>query len=134
MNRVHQFWYNQDGWPAVAPLRYAGDPAAHPIEPAGAYRLLLHGRDINTFQHRSEPAQLNADGTVTGAYAGRWRLGAAGSLTVELEGTAYQGRFTAVYDAEQAAWVTALTALSPAGEALWGLRTAGINPSKENTP
>ena len=117
--RVHEFWMNGEGWPVVAPLRYSGEAPALPTELAGEYRILLHGQDVNIFQHRSVPVTLNPDGTLSGEGSGAWsREG-----VVTLEGTSYEGRFAMGYDREQEAWVPTLTLLSPQGEALWGIGT-----------
>jgi arabinan endo-1,5-alpha-L-arabinosidase len=103
----------------VAPLRYSGQVPELPEELAGEYRLLLHGHDVNTFQHRSEPVTLNEDGTISGEMSGTWNPGGI----VTLEGVSYEGRFAMGYDLEQKAWVPTLTLLSPQGEALWGIGT-----------
>ncbi|GHU82244.1 hypothetical protein FACS1894196_0260 [Clostridia bacterium] len=116
--RTHQFWFNEAQWPVVSPLRYAGDPPESGETPVGRYRLVLHGRDINKSQHLSKVAELNEDGSISGAYTGTWR--ANGGIT--LDGVEYQGVFRRGYDMERAEWVTVLTMLSPDGEALWGIR------------
>jgi arabinan endo-1,5-alpha-L-arabinosidase len=115
-DRVHEFWYNQDGWPVIAPLRYAGE-APEGGSPVGAWRFVLHQKDINTLQHRSKAVALDDDGRVSGELSGRW---SADSVT--LGDVTYHGVFVCGYDLERNMWVDTLTMLSASGEALWGIR------------
>jgi arabinan endo-1,5-alpha-L-arabinosidase len=117
-DRVHEFWFNDEGWPVVSPLRYAGDAPGMDGPVSGGWRLLCHEKDVNALQHRSKAVTLNEDGTIAGELAGTWD--ASGSIT--LDGTTYQGRFSVGYDVERKAWVRTLTMLSSSGEALWGLQ------------
>jgi arabinan endo-1,5-alpha-L-arabinosidase len=116
-DRVHEFWFNEDGWPVVSPLRYAGGAPELTGGAPGAWRLLLHEKDVNTFQHRSKAVTLNADGTIAGEMTGAWDDG-----SVTLDGVTYRGGFAAGYDAERKEWVRTLTMLSASGEALWGIQ------------
>lgn len=123
--RVHQLWMNEAGWPVVAPFRYAGE-SLEPVaaaEQAGEYRIILHGRDINRLQHRSQQVALLPDGSITGDIEGTYAPSGENQVTVTLEGVAYEGLFARLYDAQQKGWTTAFTALSPDGEALWGTQT-----------
>lgn len=117
-DRVHEFWFNEDGWPVVAPLRYAGEVPEPEGELEGAWRLLLHEKDINAFQHRSKAVTFAADGSIAGEITGAWD--ADGVIT--LDGIRYQGLFSVGYDAERKEWVRTLTMLSASGEALWGVQ------------
>lgn len=117
--RVHQFWWSDEGWPLVSPLRYAGPfEAPDGSQLAGDWRLLRHEQDINTLQHRSKAVAFAEDGTFGGELSGSWD---AGSVT--LDGVTYRGKFERAYDAEQKAWVHVLTMMSSDGEALWGIQT-----------
>ena len=124
--RVHQFWFNAEGWPVVAPFRYGGETraASTPREQAGEYRLLRHERDVNRSWHRSVEARLGEDGSIQGDAAGAWRSAGDGRGVLEIEGTEYEGVFVRCYDAQQGAWTLTFTGLSPDGRALWGTRTA----------
>ena len=46
--RVHQMFMNQDGWPVVAPYRYAGETAdkIKREEVVGHYKYVNHGKAI----------------------------------------------------------------------------------------
>lgn len=120
--RVHQFYFNDQGWPVVSPARYGGENAA-PVEmQAGRYKVLLHGRDINGVEHVSELCALHADGTVSGAYTGEWTCGDGRNFAITLDGKAYRGVLHTGWDENQEQWVTMFTALDEAGAALWGVR------------
>lgn len=127
--RTHQFWFNLDGWPVVAPFRYAGEAwtAEASEEPVGEYRFVLHECDINKSQHRSVVAEIYANGSICGEADGKWIASGDGRVTIELDGIYYDGLFVKGYDAQQRAWTLTLTALSPDGQALWGTRTANTN-------
>lgn len=124
--RVHQFWWNEAGWPVVAPFRYAGERIAPvaPLDCAGEYRLVCHGRDINKTQHRSVLVTLHADGSIAGEVTGTWGIQDGENAEAVLDGVRYQGVFVRAYDAQQHAWTWTFTMLSEEGAALWGTRTA----------
>ena len=122
--RVHQFYMNEDGWPVVSPLRYAGESPAPVSEDAqsGAYKVLLHGRDINTTEHTSQLITLHEDGSVTGDYAGTWACPDGETFTLTLDGVRYTGRMHAACEWEQGYWTTCFTTLDETGAAVWGIR------------
>ena len=47
-------------------------------------------------------------------------------MRLTLDGKSYTGVFTRCYDGAQTAWVSCFTALSESGEAVWGIRTDGV--------
>ena len=126
--RVHQMFMNEEGWPVVAPLRYTGEGKEAPAlaNRPGAYKVLFHEHDINTVEHVSERAALHADGTVDGACQGTWECAGENTVRLTLNGERYTGVFTRCYDGAQGAWVSCFTALSEKGEAVWGVRTDGL--------
>ena len=122
--RVHQMYMNEEGWPVVSPLRYAGE-TPQPVEEAlqpGVYKLLLHQRDINTVEHTSEVVTLNADGTITGDYTGTWACEDGVNVTITMEGHTYSGVMHTALDSAQKTWVTSISALDETGAALWATR------------
>ena len=122
--RVHQMYMNEAGWPVISPLRYAGE-RPQKVEASlmpGAYKVILHGKDINTVEHESVVATLNADGTVTGAVNGVWRCEDGVNVTLTLEGVTYTGVMHTALDASQRTWVTCISALDDTGAALWATR------------
>ena len=122
--RVHQMYMNEAGWPVVSPLRYAGEmPQA--VDAAlmdGAYKVLLHQRDINKVEHESEVIELHADGTVSGAYTGTWQCEDGINVLMTLDGLNYTGVMHTALDASQRTWVTSISALDNTGAALWATR------------
>ena len=122
--RVHQMYMNEAGWPVISPLRYAGempetvDASLMP----GAYKVLLHERDINKVEHESKVATLNPDGTITGAHEGTWECADGANITLTLDGKTYTGVMHTALDASQKTWVTCISALDEEGAALWAIR------------
>ncbi len=123
--RVHQLFFNQEGWPVASPHRYAGEiQAASTIsEQTGAYKVILHLRDINKDPHTSIAINLNADGSVDGAMTGTWESADGLQMVITLDGTRYLGVFTQALDSTQFQWTLCFTAQSAEGAALWGSRT-----------
>ncbi len=122
--RVHQMYMSADGWPVVSPLRYAGEmpEVVDASQQSGAYKVLLHGRDINKVEHKSEVITLNADGTVNGDYTGTWACADGVNVTLTLAEHTYTGVMHTALDASQRTWVTCISALDEEGAALWATR------------
>ena len=122
--RVHQMYMNAEGWPVVSPLRYAGETpqAVDASEMTGAYKVLLHQRDINLTEHESEVIRLEADGSVTGAYTGTWACEDGVNVTLTLGELTYTGVMHTALDTSQRTWVTCISALDESGAALWATR------------
>ncbi len=121
--RVHQMYMNEEGWPVVSPLRYAGEGTEAPEETdrPGKYKVLLHGHDINAVEHVSEFCSLTEDGRIEGGYTGTWE--SDGDLVrLKIGEETYTGRFLKGMDGAQNAWVSCFSALNEAGEAVWGIR------------
>ena len=89
---------------------------------SGAYKVLLHGRDINKVEHKSEVITLNADGTVNGDYTGIWACADGVNVTLTLGEHTYTGVMHTALDASQRTWVTCISALDEEGAALWATR------------
>ena len=123
--RVHQMYMNAEGWPVVSPLRYAGEMPQQVAasQMPGAYKVILHGKDINKVEHESVVVTLNADGTVSGALNGTWTCTDGVNVTLTLEGITYTGVMHTALDASQRTWVTSISALDNTGAALWATRT-----------
>ncbi len=122
-DRVHQMFINEDGWPVVSPLRYAGEGKEQVEEDAmsGLYKVLFHQHDINSTEHESVLATLKKDGTVSGSVSGTWHA-EGNCVELTLSSGIYKGVFTRAADGAQSAMVTCFTALNEAGEAVWGIR------------
>ena len=120
--RVHQMMMNGDGWPVVLPQRYAGEmpEKVSPEACAGEYKVILHGRDINTTEHSSCLVRLETDGTVHGDLEGKWEAGEGCTFICELDGIRYNGVMTIALDSAENIWIPCFTALDATGAAVWG--------------
>ena len=122
--RVHQMMFNEDGWPVVLPLRYAGEmPEPVPAEEQpGRYKVILHGRDINAVEHSSVTVTLGEDGTVTGALSGEWECADGATFRCTLDGKTYHGIMSTALNTREKTCVPCFTALDESGAALWGMQ------------
>ena len=124
--RVHQMWFNADGWPVVGPQRYAGETIASTDlgRIVGNYKLINHGKDITATVKTSVDISLLANGTVTGATTGTWQLSGEHDVTLVLAGITYRGIFARLWDDDSQVWVLTFTALASNGTAIWGSKVA----------
>ena len=125
--QTRRMWFNDYGWPVVAPTRYVTDdriPADAAFAAQGAWKLLSHGQDVNTVEHVSEAATFSADGGVSGLRQGTYTIDDT-HITIELDGVTYSGVCAVGYDADQDAFVSTFTAMSEDGQTLWGIRATG---------
>lgn len=124
--RVHQLWFNSDGWPVVAPHRYAGERISRTVtaQIAGDYKLINHGKAITATPNRSTVVTLAADGSISGASSGQWQLAHDHDATLTLGGSTYRGVFVRQWNEDQRVWVRAFTAVSSDGVTVWGSKVA----------
>jgi arabinan endo-1,5-alpha-L-arabinosidase len=124
--RVHQMYMNQEGWPVVAPFRYAGETAGkvNREEVIGGYTYVDHGKAISTAINRSRSIQLQEDGTISGAISGTWEHTGDNAAAIVVDGTRYDGVFTRQWEPESASYVMTFSALSKQGVTIWGSRIA----------
>lgn len=129
--RVHQMFFNEDGWPVIAPYRYTEESLAPVAEEdvTGTYKYINHGRDISAEMKESEEIVLEKNGDVTGAAEGTWSLSGENSITLTIDGDSYQGVFLKQWDEDGKKYVMTFTALcSETGTAVWG---SGLNALSE---
>lgn len=124
--RVHEMFINSDGWPVVAPQRYAALKGENKVDfndMLGSYKFVNHEKDINTTPKQSSTIQLNSDGTVSGAVSGTWKLESGNSFQLSLENL---GEFNGVaswqWNASRNQLVTTFTAISSGGVSVWGTK------------
>lgn len=124
--RVHQMFMNADGWPVVAPHRYAKEnlTAVRREFVVGDYLFVNHGKDISAAIKKSQLVTLKSDGAVTGAASGTWTLLGANAVELRLAGSAspYKGVFLSQWDETSKSYVMTLSALSREGVAVAGSR------------
>lgn len=123
--RVHQMFMNQDGWPVIAPYRYAGETIGKykKKDIIGTYKVINHGDDITTEVKTSVLIELHKDGKVTGSYKGSWSLSNGNELELNLDGTIYKGVVLKQWDTDNNQKVMVFTLLSESGIAVWGSKT-----------
>lgn len=128
--RVHQMFFNEDGWPVIAPYRYVGETigAYEKKDVVGVYKFLKHGRQITTQMKESVNITLYSNGTVSGTYEGDWKLEGENQIVLSLGDETYKGVFTKQYDEFGEKYVMGFTALSEEGVAVWGSGLAAIEP------
>lgn len=124
--RVHQMLMNADGWPVVAPYRYAREKAAAVRREfvVGDYLFVNHGKDISAAIKKSQSITLAGDGRITGAVTGTWQLAGANGVELHLAGapSPYKGRFLNQWNETSRSYVMTLSALSREGVAVFGSR------------
>lgn len=98
--RVHQLFVNQDGWLVAAPYEFSGetytDIATEQLydatEVEGDYQIIAHPYRQNTAAMDYEKPvtiHLNADGSISGEYTGKWELVSGTSyINLTLKGVA----------------------------------------------
>ncbi|MDN4476708.1 glycoside hydrolase family 43 protein [Demequina sp. SYSU T00192] len=120
--RVHQMYMNAEGWPVLAPARYAGEglAAVSADDAAGTYQVVLFDKVISPFVPTSVAATLEADGTVSGGLEGTWELGDDAAVTVTTAAATFSGVVAPVWNPTAAAWTWGLTVVSEGGVPLWG--------------
>jgi arabinan endo-1,5-alpha-L-arabinosidase len=135
--RVHEFFFNEAGWPVVSPLRYAekvdsNNPnrsraeleAVNASEIPGAYQLVNHGKDISPDLKHSADIYLNAGASISGAQSGSWVYSqAARAITVSLNGTSYRGVVSRQWNQARQRFEVTFSALSGDGTAVWGIKS-----------
>ncbi|WP_020652830.1 family 43 glycosylhydrolase [Massilia niastensis] len=123
--RVHQMFMNADGWPVVAPYRYANENLAAVRREfvVGDYMFVNHGKDISAAVKKSQLVTLNGNGTVTGAASGSWALVGSNQVEISLSGSSpYKGVFLSQWDETSKSYVMTFSALSREGVAVYGSR------------
>lgn len=120
--RIHQMFMNKDGWPVVAPYRYAGEKLEKVTskELIGEYKLINHGKDNSSKINNAISIRLNEDQTVTGEVNGKWVLSGDNQAEITLEGATYNGVFIKMWDPTLERYSMTFTALSQQGVSVWG--------------
>ncbi len=120
--RVHQVYMNRDGWPVVAPYRYAGETAGKIKrgDVVGTYKYINHGKAISAEINRSEYIRLEQNGTISGAVSGTWKRTGHNDAELKVNGQVYKGVFTTQWEPESQSYVITFSALSREGVAIWG--------------
>lgn len=126
--RVHAMYFNEEGWPVVAPHEYSGDDISaggyNVSDIAGDYEFINHGNDTSKTIHSFVNISLSPDGKISGAASGTWLCNddtAAAEFTID--GKKYSGYFVAEKN-ESGRKVMTFTAVGSNNQSVWGTKTA----------
>lgn len=138
--RVHQQFFNEDGWPCTAPYEFLGSKISETgyasEDIIGTYDLVNHGNHSNPDKEivgmlDLSQVVLKSDGTIQGSYEGTWEARPDSYyITMEIEDVTYKGVLFKQYD-ESSSRKEVMT-FSMIGEnniALWGSK---ISDSEED--
>ncbi|WP_029069288.1 LamG-like jellyroll fold domain-containing protein [Jonesia quinghaiensis] len=137
--RVQQLWFNNDGWPVLSPMRYAGETAgrASAEDVIGQWQVVNHGKEINTTTKKSTTYTFRSGGTITAANStnsvGTWKISSRNTANITLNGTTFSGVYTPVWDPQYSSWSYGFTALSKDGTSLMG-RNISLAARSVGTP
>ena len=129
--RVHELLFNEDGWPVVAPLRYAplslsSTPLSADVSAAdaqGSYKYVNHDKDISATIRNSQTIRLNADGSVSGAVTGAWLHKGNNYVELTIGGVSFNGVLSRQWNSSANAFAVTFTAQANSGVSVWGVRT-----------
>ena len=111
--RVHQMFFNADGWPVIAPYRYTGETigAYDDSEVVGSYKWIDHGREITPEMQTSCNVELKKNGKITGDVTGTWSRSGDHDITLEVDGKTYSGVLLRQWDEDGQKDVMTFTAV-----------------------
>lgn len=120
--RVHQMMMNSEGWPVVAPHRYAGESTQKVTadQIVGEYKYVNHGKDITAEIKQASLIQLGKDGKINGSVSGTWKSTGDSTLDLTIDGTIYHGALLRQWNEGTLSYVMTFSALSKEGVAIWG--------------
>ncbi|MBQ1518527.1 MAG: RICIN domain-containing protein, partial [Ruminococcus sp.] len=122
--RVHKMYFNEEGWPVVAPFENSGDVMSesgyNEADIVGDYEYINHGNSTDGKIIGYKKIKLNADGTISGDVKGTWSQDAASSAAViNIGGQKYSGYFMAAEN-EKGTKVMSFTAVGSNNQTIWG--------------
>lgn len=126
---VSQLYFNEEGWPVMAPTAYVGESAGLVSEAvvAGDYDVVLHSVATVEDYVKSENYTFEEDGTVKkdSNSVGSWTLSQGYYVTITISGVEYKGVFAPGWDmyakSSYRKAVYTITAVSAEGRSLWAL-------------
>jgi arabinan endo-1,5-alpha-L-arabinosidase len=120
--RVHQMFMNKDGWPVVAPYRYAGEELekVYREDIIGDYKMINHGKDISAEIKKTVDITLAKNNKITGDVTGTWKKTDHNSAELIIDGRTFKGVFLRQWDPTSETYVMTFSTLSQEGIAVWG--------------
>lgn len=128
--RVHQMFFNENGWPVVAPYRYAGETIVSSYdekEITGPYKFINHMNDTTKEIRGSSIIWLNSDHTISGDAEGTWKITSGANVKITIKGIEYSGVFLKQWDEYGLKNVMTFTVQSEKGVSLWGSGIAALD-------
>ena len=132
--RVHQMYFNAEGWPVVTPFEYAGDQLSkggyNESDIVGKYEYINHGNATNGNIINYKTIYLNSNGTISGDASGTWKQGGAtADATLVIDGRTYKGYFYAGKN-EKGKKVMSFTAVGSNNQTVWGAKNDQFSGSE----
>ncbi|SDA09305.1 arabinan endo-1,5-alpha-L-arabinosidase [Ruminococcus sp. YE71] len=124
--RVHQMYFNADGWPVVTPFEYAGDKLSkggyNESDIVGKYEYINHSNSTDGKIIGYKNITLNADGTISGDVKGTWKQASSSAeANLVIDGKTYKGYFYAGKN-EKGTKVMSFTAVGSNNQTVWGAK------------
>ena len=122
--RVHEMFFNEDGWPVVTPFEYGGDHISetgyNETDIAGDYEYINHGSSTDGNVINYQNIRLNPDHTISGSVSGSWEQAAdSAAATLTIGNQRYSGYFIAAEN-EKGTKVMSFTAVGSNNQTVWG--------------
>ncbi|MHC5375019.1 glycoside hydrolase family 43 protein [Enterococcus sp. LJL120] len=118
--RVHQYYFTENGWPIMSPLRFADESLADysKKQVTGSYSLITFTKDISDWLNNPQTIELTSKQTITGDVTGEWTLSEDNlnqDSSVILNGKKYNGKFISNWDENQGQQVITFSGMADDG-------------------
>jgi len=121
---VNQLFFNKDGWPVMAPNRYAGESVGRvdAEDVLGEYDIVIHTPVGNSATFATSSVySFTADGNIrqNGTARGEWSRSGDYHFSVTINGTVYNGVMVPQYNNDLGYAELSFTGVSPEGTSIW---------------
>lgn len=132
--RVHEMFFNEEGWPVVTPFEYGGDHISEggydEADIVGDYEYINHGNATNGNLINYQNIKLNADHTISGAVSGKWSQASdSAAADIIIGNQHYSGYFIAAEN-EKGTKVMSFTAVGNNNQTIWGAKNSKFTGSE----
>ncbi|WP_062288879.1 LamG-like jellyroll fold domain-containing protein [Demequina phytophila] len=120
--RVQRMYMNANGWPVVAPQRYAGetDRKVKAREAVGTWEVVTFTDAITADTTTPRSLRLKENGRITGSLTGTWEKSGRNRATLRTGKGTFTGVFAPVWDPATEKWTVGLSVQSSTGRSIWG--------------
>lgn len=123
--RVHQIFFDEEGWPLIAPFRYSGEElgSCNSESLNGIYQIVNLKQDSSSDIHQAEYVALDTSGAIEGKKQGTWELlnSENGFIQLVIEEVVYQGFVLRQWNPVRGEVSSVLTMINEDGESLLGV-------------